>query len=49
MAFAPKDAEAAAYAIEAAVCLVTSIASSDYAQACVDAIALAGWVRNTFF
>lgn len=42
-----KDAEAAVYAIEAAVCLSQSIASGNYGQAILDAVSLFGWVKNT--
>jgi hypothetical protein len=47
MAIQIKDAEAAVYAIESAVCFWTSVSSGNYLGACVEAIALAGWIKNT--
>lgn len=42
-----KDAEAAVYAIEAAVLLCGSLAEGNYAQAALDCISLIGWTKNT--
>ena len=44
--FATKDAEAAVYAIEAAVNLCNSLACGDYATAILDAVALFGFGKN---
>jgi len=43
-----KDAEAAVYALEAAICLFSSMTSGNYGQAALDLITLVGWVRNSF-
>lgn len=44
--FMIKDAEAAIYAIEAAVNLFTDISNGNYISACLNSVQLVGWFRN---
>jgi len=46
--FFVKDAEAAVYAIEAAVSFVNSVSAANHAQAALDFVAFVGWVKNAF-
>ena len=39
------DAEAATWALDAAACLIADLLSANYAQAAMDAVSLAGWVK----
>lgn len=41
-----KDAEAAVYAIEAAVCLCENLAAGNFLGACIDCVTLIGWTKN---
>lgn len=46
MFFVIRDAEAAVYAIDAAVCLIHSVAAGDVFSAILDTVSLVGWVKN---
>ena len=47
-AYFVKDAEAAVYAIECALCFFESMTSNNYGQATLDLVGLFGWVKNAF-
>lgn len=40
------DAEAATYAVEAAASMLNNLSAGNYVAATIDAVAMAGWVKN---